>query len=127
GDPVARRGGAVRAVLLALLLGVWFAWPRAALADERPRAPTLTPETSTHRVQYDPDDGYYDDGDDGDDEQPSIPPGNIYPSPYDDEEPGYDYQREMERSRKRDVERDLGKILGDNHYDYCRDLESRVR
>lgn len=117
----------MRAVLLALLLGVWFAWPRAALADERPRAPTLTPETSTHRVQYDPDDGYYDDGDDGDDEQPSIPPGNIYPSPYDDEEPGYDYQREMERSRKRDVERDLGKILGDNHYDYCRDLESRVR
>ncbi|MGE0322560.1 MAG: DUF4350 domain-containing protein [Polyangiaceae bacterium] len=109
--------------------GVAFAAPRLA-------EPTLAPKPSlegarghsgdSRRVQYDPDDGYYDDGDEDEDRLPSVPPGNIYPSPYDDEEPGYDYQREMERSRKRKVEGDLGRILKDDHYDYCRDLESRV-
>ncbi|MEZ4231375.1 MAG: DUF4350 domain-containing protein [Polyangiaceae bacterium] len=104
------------AVLCGLSRGAWGQQSHAA-TDPSPPNP--------RSVQYDPDDDYYDDGDD-EPGQPALPPGNVYPSPYDDD-PGYDYQKDMARSRKREVEGDLSKILGDDDYDYCRDLEYRVR
>ncbi len=115
--------------LLCVACGVLLGLPGVALARAGASGATLSPP-NTCNAQYDPDDDYYDDGDDdGDDDYhaPSVPPGNVYPNPYDDPEPGYDYQRDMANSRKREVEGDLSKILGDGRYDYCRNLEYRVR